>query len=39
MDPFVVVIELSDDDGGVGGFRVTVVMHQDDNDGNAMIVS
>jgi len=33
VDPFVVVIELVDDyGGGVGGFRVTVVMHQDDND-------
>ena len=32
VDPFVVVIELNDDDGGVGGFQVTVVMHQDDND-------
>ena len=33
VDPFVVVIELVDDDAdGVGGLRVTVVMHQDDND-------
>jgi len=32
VDLFVVVIELSDDDGSVSGFRVTVVMHQDDND-------
>ena len=30
VDPIVVVIELVDN-GGVGGFRVTVVMHQDDN--------